>query len=107
MLVRRLPNWYRAVDVLALPSRSEGLPNVLLEAMATGLPWVASDVGSIRDLLPFGASRTVREGDLNGLVAAISAVIRESAGRVAPHRFDRLDGARHLLEHLGLRLGPQ
>lgn len=98
---RDLPDWYRAADLFVLPSRSEGVPNVLLEALTTGLPFVASDVGSIRDLLPFGASSVVPEGDAAALTTAIRAAlaVRE---RPAPRPYDRFDGARHLLTHLGL-----
>jgi glycosyltransferase involved in cell wall biosynthesis len=51
--------WLQAADAFALPSRtlangrSEGLPCALLEALATGLPAVASDLPGIRELQPF------------------------------------------------------
>ena len=98
-----LPDWYRAANLFVLPSRSEGVPNVLIEAMACGLPFVASDVGSIADLLPFGPSQVVPEGDIAALTGAISTILRSDAGPVAPRAFDRLAGAAHLLEHLGLQ----
>ena len=40
-----------SLDVFVLPSRSEGMSNALLEAMALGLPCIATDVGSNRELL--------------------------------------------------------
>jgi glycosyltransferase involved in cell wall biosynthesis len=45
-----LPQWYRAADLLVLPSWSEGVPNVMLEATACGLASIASRVGGIPEI---------------------------------------------------------
>lgn len=42
--------YYAAADVLALPSHSEGSPNVLLETMAAGVPAVAASVGGVPEI---------------------------------------------------------
>lgn len=47
-----LAPWYHALDVLAISSDSEQLPVSLLEAMASGLPVVSTDVGDVRHVLP-------------------------------------------------------
>jgi L-malate glycosyltransferase len=44
--------WYRAMDLFALSSDSEQMPLCLIEAMASGLPVAATDVGDVRFMLP-------------------------------------------------------
>jgi len=55
-----LPGFYNAADLFVLPSKSgEGLPLVTLEAMSTGLPVVATNVGGIREVLLEGCGTLV------------------------------------------------
>jgi len=66
----------QAADTLALPSHNEGVPNVILEAFAAGLPVVASRVGGIsevhsRDFL----GRLVPAGELDSLAHALRDIL--------------------------------
>ena len=73
------------LDVLAMTSRHEGLPMVLLEAAAAGVPVVAYDVGGVRELLDGGpAARCVADGDAAGFAAALAEVLTDrEASRAA------------------------
>ena len=46
--------WYQMADAYIFPSRFEGLPTSLMEAIATGLPCVVSDIGGCQDLIQEG-----------------------------------------------------
>ncbi len=67
-----IPKILAAADLLVLPSVWEGMPNVLLEAMASRKPVVATDVEGVRELLGPGAEeQTVRYGDSQVLAEKI------------------------------------
>ena len=74
-----LPDWYRAADLTILPSLSEGVPNVLLESLACGTPFVASRVGGIPEIASPGIDRLVTPSDPVELADAIAQQL--SAGQ--------------------------
>jgi glycosyltransferase involved in cell wall biosynthesis len=62
--------------VFAFPSRLEGSPNAILEAMATGLPIVATRIGGIVDLLEDGRTGLlVPPGDAEALAMALGRIL--------------------------------
>lgn len=71
----QLPNWYRAADLLVLPSRSEGVPNVLLEASGCNTPWVATRVGGIPEIQHLGVNRIVAPESADELANAIAMML--------------------------------
>lgn len=70
-----------AANLFVLPSLTEGLPRALLEAMARGLPAVATNVGGIPELLP--SECLVRPGDAKALAQKIRDVMDREAARTA------------------------
>ncbi len=70
-----LPDWYRACDVVTLPSFSEGIPNVLYEALACARPFVATRVGGIPEIADPSYSRLVEPGNAPALAAALAEVL--------------------------------
>jgi glycosyltransferase involved in cell wall biosynthesis len=71
--------FYEAMDLYALSSLREGLPNVLLEAMALGVPVVATDVAGVPRLISDGSNGLLSPpGDLGGLIDAITRLIDDS-----------------------------
>lgn len=86
----RVPELMQAMDVFVLPSLNEGISNTLLEAMATGLPVLATRVGGNGELFEAG-----REGeffspeDVTGLAGLMHATAADSARRAAYGRAAR------------------
>lgn len=67
---------YCAMDVFVLPSRSEGLPRVVIEAMAHQLPVIATDVGGTKEIIKSKSRGIVINKDDNiGLIQAIEVLL--------------------------------
>lgn len=79
----QLPDWYRAASVFVLPSRSEGVPNVLLEATACGTPYVATRVGGVPEVAHLGEGRLVPPADPSALAEGIAGVLAAPPARPA------------------------
>ena len=82
-----LPDLYRAADLFVLPAvhdgkgNVDGLPNVILEAMASGLPVVASGISGIPLAVEDGRTgRLVPEGDREALFGALRGLLADPAG---------------------------
>lgn len=93
-----LPLLYRCLDVLVLPSLFEGLPRVIMEAAAMGVPAVASDVKGNREaVIPGRTGRLVPWGDVAALAENVldilideheAAQLGAAARRLALAQFD-------------------
>jgi glycosyltransferase involved in cell wall biosynthesis len=68
----------RSAGAFALSSRREGMPNVLLEAMASGLPAVATRVGGVPCLIREENGLTVPAGDADSLAEGLVRILRDS-----------------------------
>jgi glycosyltransferase involved in cell wall biosynthesis len=81
------------LDVLALPSLSEGMPNVVLEAFAYGTPVVATAVGGVPDMLDATSGWLTQPGDAGALASAVHECLvdRPEAERRAVQARSRLE----------------
>jgi glycosyltransferase involved in cell wall biosynthesis len=101
---RDVPALLAAADLFVLPSLWEGLPLVLLEAMAAGLPAVVTAVGGNPEVVENGVSGVlVPAGDEQALAAAMLSLLnnplrRQQMGQAARERFDRYFSLRRFIE---------
>jgi glycosyltransferase involved in cell wall biosynthesis len=71
--------YYRACDLTVLPSNHEGMPNVVLESLASGVPVIATEVSDNKLLLPDGeVGFLVAKGNLDELTGRISTLVTDS-----------------------------
>lgn len=81
------------IDVLVLPSHTEGTPISIVEAMAQGIPVIATAVGGIPDMLGEDAGLLVPVGDVGALAGAMTRLagdpaLRASMGRAGRTRYE-------------------
>jgi glycosyltransferase involved in cell wall biosynthesis len=66
---------YLAADLYCQPSRSEGLPNAVIEAMCSGLPIIASDTGGMAGLVTVENGRLCKPGDPETLARQLGSIL--------------------------------
>ncbi len=98
-----MPGWYGRASILVLPSRSEGISNTLLEAMASGLAPVVSDIPGNREVFPTGEGALLFPfGDAGSLAGCLgrllddpvlrSGIAHAAAARSAAFSIERTAG---------------
>jgi len=82
--IMNLPEMMQSADLFALPSKYEGLPLVLLEAMASGLPAVGSSIKGTIDVIENGKNGLLTElDDIDGLADAITELLTDKNRRMS------------------------
>ena len=97
---QNIPSYFKAVDVLAMGSRFEGFPRVLMEAAASGLPIVTTEVSGCSDaIVPNRSGFVVDQGDLDGFTKRVVELLEDPSkavemGRKGQQVMNQLAGER-------------
>jgi Glycosyltransferase len=99
-----MPEVFAQASIVCLPSYREGLPKVLLEAMAAALPCVTTDVPGCREAVRDGYNgRLVPPRDVNALAQALESLIEDRKLRQEMGRHGRLRAEREFSSELIVR----
>ena len=93
-----MPQVYRSLDLFVLPSRREGISNTLLEAMASGIPVIASRVGGNPEILPEGIAGRLVAPEASEIAEAILDYVEDASLREVHGR----GGRNHVLQSFSL-----
>jgi glycosyltransferase involved in cell wall biosynthesis len=91
---------YAAADVLVLTSATEGLPFTVLEAMATGCPVIATDVGDLATVIEHGVNGFLVPADRPSELASALQAFERASDQHTGYRF----AARQTIERSNLTL---
>ena len=96
---RDVPTILRALDLMVLPSLWEGLPNVMLEAMSSGTPVLATRVGGVPDVLSHGVTGVLSDPEEKSLSESMSWALSH------PLEMERMagDSLKLILERFDIR----
>ncbi len=98
--IEDVPRLMRSLSVLAIPSHSEGFPFAALEAMASGVPIVASRVGGLPEVITDGVNGLLcPAGDAGALAAALVRLLEDTDLRTLFSRQGRNDSKKYSMEH--------
>jgi glycosyltransferase involved in cell wall biosynthesis len=110
----RLPQWYRAMDLFVMPSRYENHSNALLEAMACGVPFLASDIGGNKPFIDTGSGWLFERESVSSLSLCLGKILAnrvemksrgEVGSRYVRGRYSWATSAERLEEIIVSRLG--
>jgi len=80
---RELHELYRSATLVALPSRDDGMPTVILEAFACGCPAVGFDVGAVGELVDETTGALIPPADIDAMARAIDELLGDGTRRAA------------------------